>query len=71
MSLYPFEIVFGPLSEREEAIARLGIQCGRQGCSLVLREHAARIETERKEYEAAVIRGAASWLDSLWAEGQD
>ncbi len=34
MSLYPFEIVFGPLSEREEAIARLGIQCGRQGCSL-------------------------------------
>ncbi len=50
MSLYPFEIVFGPLSEREEAIARLGIQCGRQGCSLVLREHAARIETERKEY---------------------
>jgi len=28
VSLYPFEIVFGPLSEREEAIARLGIQCG-------------------------------------------
>ena len=54
-----------------EAIARLGIQCGRQGCSLVLREHAARIETERKEYEAAVIRGAASWLDSLWAEAED
>jgi hypothetical protein len=71
VSLYGFELVFGPLSEREEAIARLGLKHGRQGACLVLRELAQRKDTEQAAYDALIIRQAAGYLDRLWAEATD